>query len=289
MTARLLLCTDLDRTLLPNGTQPESPLARKLFSRFVAQPHVSLVYVTGRHRLLVEKAIKNYELPIPDAVISDVGTRIYNVHAGDWQERHDWEAEIATDWRGMSHVELQGLFRDIKALQKQETEKQITYKLSYYVPLFVDQNELLMEMQQRLAAHKVNASLVWSVDEPAGVGLLDVLPRHATKLHAIEFLRGQLGYSLEETVFCGDSGNDLGVMVSSIPAVLVANSADEVRETALVEAAAAGNSTALYCALGDFANMNGHYSAGILEGVVHYHPEFRAGILADEEALLCQS
>jgi sucrose-6F-phosphate phosphohydrolase len=289
MTARLLLCTDLDRTLLPNGTQPESPLARKLFSRFVAQPHVSLVYVTGRHRLLVEKAIKNYELPIPDAVISDVGTRIYSVHAGDWQERHDWQAEIATDWRGMSHAELQALFGDIKVLQKQEIEKQNTYKLSYYVPLFVDQEELLVEMQQYLDSREVDASLVWSIDGPAGIGLLDVLPKHATKLHAIEFLREHMGYSSGETVFCGDSGNDLAVLSSPLPAVLVANAAEEVRDTALAEAAAAGNREALYCALGNFVNMNGNYSAGILEGVVHYHPEFRAGILADEEALLCRS
>jgi len=289
MTTRLLLCTDLDRTLLPNGTQPESPLARKLFSRFVAQADVSLVYVTGRHRLLVEKAIKNYELPVPDAVVSDVGTRIYSVHAGDWQERHDWQAEIATDWHGMSHAELQALFGGIKVLQEQEIEKQNTYKLSYYVPLFVDQEELLVEMQKYLDSREVDASLVWSIDEPAGIGLLDVLPKHATKLHAIEFLKEHMGYSSGETVFCGDSGNDLAVLSSPLPAVLVANAAEQVRDTALAEAAAAGNREALYCALGNFANMNGNYSAGILEGVVHYHPEFRAGILADEEALLCQS
>ena len=29
MSKTLLLCTDMDRTLLPNGTQPESPLARR--------------------------------------------------------------------------------------------------------------------------------------------------------------------------------------------------------------------------------------------------------------------
>jgi hydroxymethylpyrimidine pyrophosphatase-like HAD family hydrolase len=143
-------------------------------------------------------------------------------------------------------------------------------------------------MQQCLESRDVDASLVWSIDEPAGIGLLDVLPKHATKLHAIEFLSEHLGYSSGETVFSGDSGNDLVVLGSAIPAVLVANAASEVRDAALAKAAAAGNSEALYCALGGFANMNGNYSAGILEGVVHYHPEFRAGILADEETLLCQ-
>ena len=46
---RLLLCTDLDRTLIPNGTQPESPRARELFKRLVSHEEVTLVYVTGRH------------------------------------------------------------------------------------------------------------------------------------------------------------------------------------------------------------------------------------------------
>lgn len=44
----LLLCTDLDRTLLPNGSQPESEQARKKFHELVKQPQVTLVYVTVR-------------------------------------------------------------------------------------------------------------------------------------------------------------------------------------------------------------------------------------------------
>jgi hypothetical protein len=35
----------------------------------------------------------------------------------------------------------------------------------------------------------------------------------------------------------------------------------------------AGHSGALYFAEGDFLDMNGNYSAGILEGVAHYMPE----------------
>ncbi|MDH5258324.1 MAG: haloacid dehalogenase, partial [Gammaproteobacteria bacterium] len=53
---RLLLCTDLDRTLLPNGRQPESEQARKLFGRLASRPEVTLVYVTGRDPVLVEDA-----------------------------------------------------------------------------------------------------------------------------------------------------------------------------------------------------------------------------------------
>jgi sucrose-6F-phosphate phosphohydrolase len=275
---RLLLCTDLDRTLLPNGTQPESPHARERFGRLAARPEVTLVYVTGRHKALVQKAIKCYVLPQPDFVISDVGTKIYDLRGGHWDVWPDWEREIEPDWAGYSHDDLCDLFRDMKSLRLQEAEKQNTHKLSYYVPLHTDQESLIGEMTQRLESHEIRASLVWSIDEPAGIGLMDVLPRNATKLHAIQFLRQRLGFELAETVFSGDSGNDLTVLTSPLPAVLVANAADSVRETARQEAQHADTGDALYFARGDFLDMNGNYSAGILEGVAHFHPQLREWI-----------
>ncbi|MGB5475109.1 MAG: HAD family hydrolase, partial [Gammaproteobacteria bacterium] len=79
MPERLLICTDLDRTLLPNGPQSESPQARERFAGLVANPQITLAYVSGRHRALVEQAIFNYRLPVPDFVVGDVGTTIYRV------------------------------------------------------------------------------------------------------------------------------------------------------------------------------------------------------------------
>jgi len=78
---QLLLCTDLDRTLIPNGEQAESPRAKELFERLVGREEVTLAYVTGRHRGLIEQAIQEYDLPLPDFAIGDVGTTIYQVSA----------------------------------------------------------------------------------------------------------------------------------------------------------------------------------------------------------------
>jgi HAD superfamily hydrolase (TIGR01484 family) len=272
MTTRLLLCSDLDRTLLPNGPQPESPGARERFARFVSRPEVMLVYVTGRHRQLVERAIANYRLPRPDFVIGDVGTTIFEVTASGWHLQQAWEDEIAPDWAGLEHADISALLGGIKLLQLQETAKQNIHKLSYYVPLYADQGALLDEVRRTLAKHNVHASLVWSIDEPAGTGLLDVLPLRANKLHAVEFLMQQCGFTNTETVFAGDSGNDLPVLASEIPAVVVANASEEVRIAAQREAAALGHSSQLYLATGGLLGMNGNYSAGVLEGVVHFIP-----------------
>ena len=214
----------------------------------------------------------DYELPSPDYVISDVGTVIYQVTGHDWQQWRDWQQEIEPDWAGLGHADLQVLLLDVAGLRLQEPGKQNLHKLSYYVSLDADTESLSSDIRRRLEARGIRASLVWSIDEPNGVGLLDVLPGRADKRHAVTFLMQRNGFGLDETVFAGDSGNDLPVLVSEIPAVLVANASEAVRREALSQAAASGNPSTLYIAQGGYLGMNGNYTAGVLEGVVHYHP-----------------
>ena len=208
MSARLLLCTDMDRTVIPNGMQAEHPDARRRFRKFCQSEQACLVYVTGRHRQLVEKAIRTYSLPSPDYIISDVGTKIFQFKDKHWQEVQSWCDEIAKDWNGRSHSDLKALLSDIKDLQLQEFSKQNTHKLSFYLPLYLNKDKVINEVHSHLQKNGINASVMWSIDELTNVGLLDVLPENATKLHAIEFLQNRLGYADNEVVFAGDSGND---------------------------------------------------------------------------------
>ncbi len=281
---KLLLCTDMDRTLLPNGTHEASPGSLDYFSVFVHHEKVRLVYVTGRHLSLVTQAIDDYDLPTPDYVISDVGTKIYQRNDEGWVALKAWTEHIKKDWRGTTHDDLKKTFDDLKSLTLQADDKQSTFKLSYEVDLDVDVDSLLVCMNKRLGDQGVEASLVWSIDEQEGIGLLDVLPRNATKFHAIEFLYETIGYELGEVLFCGDSGNDLAVMSSPIPSVLVANASDEIKALAESQACSAGNRQALYLARGDYLGMNGCYSAGILEGVWHFMPSMRCALQTIKEA-----
>ena len=273
MTERILICTDLDRTLLPNGSSPESSQARPLFSALVSRPEIVLAYVSGRHKALVQEAIAEYTLPQPDFVIGDVGTTIYAVTAEAWQEWPQWAHEIAPDWAGREHNALHELVGQVPGLTLQEPAKQNRFKLSYYLPLALDLPPLLTEMRRLLALHAIRAELIYSVDEPKHVGLLDVLPASATKFHAVEFLMQALGIDLDHAVFAGDSGNDLPVLTSAVKSVLVANASAEVREEAKQLAQLHNTENALYLARGGFMGMNGNYSAGILEGVAHYLPQ----------------
>jgi len=269
----LLLCCDLDRTLLPNGNQDESPRARPLFRMLAKRPELTLAYVSGRHKGLLLEAIHDYDLPVPDYAIGDVGTTLYEIHNNEWQPWEAWEEEIAPDWAGRRHDELAALFEDIGTLTLQEPEKQNTFKLSYYAPMDTDHGALLAEMDARLKRLDIRTSLIWSIDEARHVGLLDILPRRATKYHAIRFLMARKGFDEGNTVFAGDSGNDLPALTSGLQAVLVHNARQEVREEALRSVREQGLAERLYLARGNLMEMNGNYAAGVLEGLVHFEPE----------------
>ncbi len=270
---QILLCSDLDRTILPNGHQEESPQARPLLRELAAHPQVHLAYVSGRSRDLLQEAIREYAIPVPDYAIGDVGTTIYEIKDNSWRLWKAWHTEIGSDWQGVTWEKLAPLFADIAELTLQEKEKQNAFKLSYYAPTGVDRAALLAEVKKRLAARNIRANLIFSIDEVKDRAFLDILPAAANKLHAITFLMKRKGFRKQHTVFAGDSGNDLPVLTSGLQAVLVKNATDEVRAEALQLAEQQGALASLYCAQGGFLAMNGNYAAGVLEGLAHFIPQ----------------
>lgn len=273
---QILLCTDLDRTLLPNGIQPESPAARPLFKKLVAAPFVTLAYVSGRSFSLLQQAINDYDLPEPDFMIGDVGTTIYRNSDGKWLAWNEWQNLIGEKWQETLPLELADCLHDLEELELQEPEKQSRFKLSYYTDPNIDFARLTEKVRLRMVSCQAKVKLVCSIDEVNRVGLFDVLPEAASKLQAVRFLIEKTGINLNRTVYGGDSGNDLEVLTSEINAILVANALDEVRHRAGEKAP----HNSLYLARGNFLTMNGNYAAGLLEGVMHYLPELKP-LIAD--------
>jgi sucrose-6F-phosphate phosphohydrolase len=278
MNNSILLCSDMDRTILPNGDQDESPQVRSVLSLLVERSEIRLAYVSGRDKGLIQRAIAEYDLPLPEYAVGDVGTTIYEVTGRSWNPWESWFEEIAKDWNGMEHEDLHRHLKGFDDLTLQEQEKQNRFKLSYYTDEGIEGQRLADEMKQHLSGKGLSCRVIWSVDEQRRQGLVDVLPRRASKLHAIRFLMDQKGYLKSRVVFCGDSGNDLDVLTSDIRSVLVRNASKEVRRKALESVAKNGRSETLYVARGDFMGMNGSYTAGVLEGLAHFEPDVRPWI-----------
>jgi len=285
MKNNILLCSDMDRTILPNGDQEESSEARSVFRLLVERPEIHLAYVSGRDKNLIQKAITEYDLPLPDYAVGDVGTTIYELTRSNWTPWETWFKEIAKDWNGLESEDLTGFLKGFDDLKLQEPEKQNRFKLSYYADKNANGQQLVDQIQAYLSKKKLNSRVIWSVDEQRNSGLVDILPQRASKLHAVRYLIDQKGYRKSKVVFCGDSGNDLNVLTSDIRAVLVKNASEEVRREAMKSVVKNGKPETLYVAQGNFMGMNGNYSAGVLEGLAHFEPDVTPWIEAAVSSL----
>jgi len=280
---KILICSDLDRTLIPNGYQEESAHARPVFRRLAEHSHIYLAYVSGRDRKLILDAIEEFYLPMPDYAIGDVGTTLYRVTNDGWHLSEDWSDEIGKDWKGLSREGLAECFEDMDDIRLQEPEKQTRYKLSFYTDQNIDHQRLINDIRLILEQQRLRANIIWSVDETGTNALLDILPPRANKLHAIEFLMQQEQFSEDRTVFAGDSGNDLDVLTSGLQAILVKNAMAEVRKEAVKKLSHKHMMNRLYLPEGNFWGLNGNYAAGVIEGLVHFVPETRELVAAAVE------
>ena len=282
-TEKILLCSDLDRTIIPNGHHEESPDARHILRTLATHHKLMLVYVTGRDTDLMAEAIDTWDLPLPDFAVGDVGTCIYTVNGTpdnpNFMEWQDWKKEIAVDWEGLSGSDLANMLSDFDMLRLQETEKQTEFKLSYYLDPGEDLKALSESVRARFTEKGVRASIIASYDEMADIALLDVLPERATKVHAIYYIMDKLKIDASRVIYAGDSGNDLPALTSGLNAVIVKNAADDVLRQAMAVLSQKGQDSRLYQAKGGFLGMNGNYSAGVLEGLAHFMPETRKWML----------
>jgi sucrose-6F-phosphate phosphohydrolase len=282
---KILLCSDLDRTLIPNGYQKESADARAVFRRLAEHPGIYLAYVSGRDRKLILDAIDAFSLPMPDYAIGDVGTTLYRIIDGNWRLSDAWSDEIAKDWRGTGRQELIELLKDRGTLRLQEPQKQKRHKVSFYTDQNIDHQQLITDIRFIFSQRQIRANIIWSVDQIGANGLLDIIPGRANKLHAIQFLMQQERFAEDRTVFAGDSGNDLDVLTSGLQAILVKNAMDEVRKEAVQTLSAKNLLHHLYLPRGNFWGMNGNYAAGVMEGLVHFIPDSGQVVAGAVEAI----
>lgn len=258
----MLIATDMDRTLLPNGKQEYDGSMEKLKS-ILKEHGFTLAFVTGRHLGLIRDAMKEYDTPRPDYIISDVGTMMYEGQT----PVEEWNALIKDQTKGWDvekfRQSMQGL-----ALRLQEEDKLNEYKLSYYMDKPYDV-QLVKRITKTIRGICSDAVVVYSVDEAHDVGLIDILPKVATKLGALEFLRNRLGLEKKEVYYCGDSGNDILPLTFGYKAILVRNAITDVRDTVRQLSIQKNIINNLHIAKG-MGSLNGYYVSGIIEGLIKY-------------------
>lgn len=260
MPLRLLLACDLDRTVLPNGPEPLAPGAMEAFAAFVNRPEIHLAYASGRDLPLIQQALADYHIPLPHTAIGDVGTSVYRQNNGHFMLDSGWSAVIAPDWHSFTGQQIHQFLSDLPQLKLQETTKQNTFKLSYYTPVDVNKTELIDKIQTILQPKHINAAVIFSIDQIAQTGLVDIIPANATKQQAVDYVRSSLGLMVDQVVYAGDSGNDLEPLTCGYKAILVHNALPSVKEEVKKLAEKKGVQDKMYY-------TEGNYVSGILEGL----------------------
>lgn len=237
MEGRSLLISDVDNTLLGD----DAALARLAEWLESARPGLRLVYSSGRFVDSVLESVRESLLPMPDAISGGVGTELRRLpedspFAG-WYERFDgWDAGA-----------VRGALAELPELAPQPAVLQSAWKVSYYA--YDASGDLLRAVAKRLEEAGCKSRVIYSSRRD-----LDVLPAAAGKGEAARFLAEVWGFSREQVMVAGDSGNDLAMFEQGFRGIVVGNAHEELKSLA-----------------GDGVfHAEGEYAAGVLEGLSHW-------------------
>ena len=233
------IITDIDNTLIgEDNSQLKSLL------EFIRQHRNKIGFgvATGRTVMSARKILKKHGVPVPDIIISSVGSAIF--YGNDIMPGKGWATHISSQWNREKIVEL---LKSFPFLKYQEESAQRRFKISYYMQPGKDR---LAQIHNCLLANKCRYNLIYSHDK-----FLDILPFRASKGKAIRYLSYKWEIPLLNFLVCGDSGNDKEMLRGEPMAVVVANYSHELEDLK-------GNRK-VYFSKSDCAG-------GIIEGLRHY-------------------
>jgi len=258
-----VLATDLDGTLIPLPDEPRnvSDLAR-LSDHFSGNAEQTLVFATGRHFESVLEAMDDYKLPIPDWIICDVGSAIYQKTAHGFEVFEKYTDHLGEVSSGMPRTKVEPLLEGIDGLALQPPEHQQRFKISYQSSA-QSVLKLVDEVNRVLQTAKLPYQCMGSLDPFQNCGLLDVMPAGVSKAYALMWLSTHADFQPDEVVYSGDSGNDFAALVCGFRAIIVANGSEGLAEKVTASLQDRNLADRLYCA-------KGCATSGVLEGCRHF-------------------
>jgi sucrose-phosphate synthase len=191
-TLNYFIIANIDNTLIGDGNEHLEELLNLLEKH---REQIGFGLATGRTIESVTAYLKEHRVPLPDVIISAVGSEIYygkNLHYG-----RGWETHITAKWNRDKIVDL---LKDTTFLKYQTAETQRRFKISYEMKPAKDR---LAKIHERLLKNKCHYNLIYSQNR-----YLDILPFRASKGKAVRYLSYKWEIPLRNFLVCGDSGND---------------------------------------------------------------------------------
>lgn len=230
----------LDNTLLGDG----EGLAQ--FVKLIREKRKKCLFgiATGRRLDSVLAVLKQHNIPMPDILITSLGTEIYFTSqliadiAWPYHIDHLWTPQV-----------LKRVIGGLPGLTQQPKSEQSRFKLSYYYDCRIAppmEDILTLLRQQELS---VNPTLSFGQ-------FLDIVPARASKGQALRYVARQWNIPLERILATGGSGGDSDMVSGNTRGVVVANRHRE-------ELSVLADMEQVYFA-------EGSHAWGILEAIEHY-------------------
>ncbi|MDA3972355.1 MAG: glycosyltransferase [Desulfobulbaceae bacterium] len=205
------LFSDLDQNLLGN-TKALNPFIDALETN---RKCVLFGIATGRRLYSAIQAIKKYRVPMPNVLMTSLGTEIY--YNPNLVPDVAWGLHIDYLWNPRV---IRRIFKDLPGLKLQPRMEQGRFKISYYIdpqiaPDVQHINKLLHQEGQA-------ANVVLSFGQ-----YLDIIPVRASKGLALRWVADRYDIPLEQILAAGGSGADEDMMRGNSLAVVVANRHNE--------------------------------------------------------------
>jgi len=235
---------DIDNTILGDDKALKA-LLKELKNRRHTHGHhkVGLAFATGRCLESALEVISLEKLPIPDFLITSVGSEIHYGHG--MLEDESWARHIDYRWKPK---ELRKALIDTLGLRLQPGKEQRVHKLSYFIN--PKKAPTIRDIQAHLRHLDLHAKLIYSHGK-----FLDLLPVRASKGLAIRYLSIKWGLPPERILVAGDSGNDEEMLRGNTLGLVVGNYSPEL-------ARLRGRERVYFA--------EGEYAWGILEGIQFY-------------------
>lgn len=235
--------TDIDLNLIGDRA------ALKSFLKVIRKNRNSTTFgiATGRRLDSALAVLKKYNIPVPDILITSLGTEIY--YAPQLTPSSNWGQHINHLWQPAA---VRRLLDEQPGLYPQDKQEQSRFKISYhYDPQYPDA-PTIDQINSMLRKEEQTVNVIYSFGQ-----YLDIIPIRASKGLALRYISHLWAIPLENILVAGGSGADEDIMRGNTLAVVVANRHEE-------ELSDLVDIDRIYYA-------KKPYAAGILEAIEHYN------------------
>ena len=215
--AELFIISDLDGTLVEGDKTDGLDELKKWISE--RRDKIIFGVASGRNRLITQEALTYYDMPKPDILICSAGSEIF--YTEKMIPDNGYESHIDYQWK---RNELKNALAKFPGIHLQEKAAQWNYKLSYYVDVNFDEDNLA-DLYKFLDDRKLRAKILLTENH-----YLDLLPFRASKGSAVRYLSYKWKVPLRNFITAGNSGNDIDMLKGKAKGIVVSNYSRELEE-----------------------------------------------------------